>query len=187
MKKNLRKNFISLRKNISASQKEKFDLQICANFLSIEEIHHSDTIFAYYSLQEEAGTKKIISHLLASGKKIALPRVIPKTNQLIWHYVADTYNDIQSGSYGILEPLEHLPVVNAVEKGIVLVPGVSFDRYGSRLGFGAGYYDRFLSENTGLIKVGLCYSIQLFQTKLPAEKHDARMDIIVTEEEIIYI
>lgn len=187
MKSKLRTNFLEKRNNVSPDMKKKYDEVIFSNFFTLDIVKHAETFFGYNALNTEAGTYLIMKRLLEMGKKLALPRVILSKKTLIWHYVLDLEKDVVPGAYGILEPGENLPEAHALKEGIVLVPGVAFDRYGNRIGFGAGYYDKFLSENEELIKIGLCYSVQISEEEIPVEDHDVSMNIIVAEDEIIYI
>ena len=112
-------------------------------------------------------------------KKIILPRVAG--SGLCLHHV-ESPSELVGGSFGILEPSPDSPVVES-KADLILVPGLAFDRSGTRLGRGGGYYDRLLSEFEGL-RVGVCFEELVFE-QIPAESHDARMDFLIMPSGII--
>ena len=134
-------------------------------------------IFIYNSLPSEVDTKGIIEHLLYAGHNVYLPRINGKEMSLI---AIDGDTEYIQNSYGIAEPVGE-PYSGDVD--ICIVPLVAFDRGRVRLGRGGGFYDRFL-HNSKAYKIAIAYSVQEYQA-IPAEPHDIRMDIIVTEREII--
>ena len=98
----------------------------------------------------------------------------------------DSFDDLEKGTRGILEPTKKHDIVDVKKLDIVLVPGITFDRSGHRLGYGLAYYDRFLTQlSPSTIIIALAYSFQLVQT-LPFEDHDQKMNLIITENEMIH-
>ena len=97
----------------------------------------------------------------------------------------NSFDDLSPGAYGILEPSAGEPTMSFEPASLCIVPALSYDEKGNRLGFGKGYYDRFLSGFKG-IKTGICYELSLCET-LPADDHDIRVDNIVTEDRIIFL
>ena len=135
-------------------------------------------VMFYLSKNREVNTQEMISAALAQGKVIAVPVVDRKTN-MITPCKIGLGTRFTVGQYGILEPVKKCRI--APEKiGLVVVPGVAFDKKGSRLGRGKGYYDRLL-KNTRSFKLGLAYSWQIVD-KLPEEKEDVLMDMVLTEK-----
>ena len=120
---------------------------------------------------------------LRLGKRIAFPLCHPKTHKMTFHAV-DTLGELTVGAYGIPEPDHHLPTVTANARTLCIVPALSFDRFGYRLVYGGGYYDRFLSEFAG-ISVGLVYEA-LCVEELPRDRYDERVDLIITEKGVNY-
>lgn len=166
-----RKNFD---KKSSASEK------ICSLFLSCPEYLEAETLCVYMSSFGEADTSFIISHSLEDGKKVCVP--VSRADGTL---KLSLYNGkFKKGLYGIYEPADPVFVDFSFPQ-LILIPGLAFDKRGNRLGFGKGYYDRFLSEASG-IKVGLCYAFQLAD-KIPSEPHDIKMDMIITENGITNI
>jgi 5-formyltetrahydrofolate cyclo-ligase len=97
----------------------------------------------------------------------------------------DSFEDLEPGTMGILEPIKKRSIIDAHKLDIILVPGVAFDRKGNRVGYGLAYYDRFLKKfSPSTVKIALAYDFQVV-SDIPCEKHDQVVDIIITEREII--
>lgn len=171
MKQELRKKYLSIRKNICSTISSSI---ITKKVLSHPKIITSSTILIYMSYNNEVDTKEIINALLPS-KKIALPKVI---NKEIKFYYINSLLELSPGYYGILEPITTNPV-NNYDNTICITPGVCFSRDGYRLGYGGGYYDRFLSKHK-VYTIGLCYKECLVDA-LPHESHDKQIDEIITD------
>jgi 5-formyltetrahydrofolate cyclo-ligase len=135
------------------------------------------TVVALYSpVRNEVFTEEIFAEARRSGKTVTYPRV--RGNLLEFVEVRER-QELEPGAYGILEP-GGVQVVPLSSLELIVVPGVAFDLIGHRLGYGKGYYDRFLHQRRGQL-VGLCFDFQLVE-RLPAEAHDVRMNMVVTEE-----
>lgn len=175
----LRDKFKKIRLSMSTCQKQEIDSQIADKFLSLKEYKNCDTVFAYISTDIEVDTHKIILTALSQGKKVAVPKCDIKTCTMMF-YLINSFDDVSKGAYGILEP--DINVCKKAQKNknsLCIVPGLSFDESGFRLGFGKGYYDRFLSNFLGT-SVGLCYDECISHT-LPHDFYDKQTDIVVTQ------
>ncbi len=131
-------------------------------------------ICVYMSSFGEVETGEILSHALSLGKGVC----VPVSGEDLSLRLSKTDGVFTPGLYGIREP-QHPDFVDFSFPDLILVPGLAFSEKGDRLGFGKGYYDRFLSEAKGL-KVGLCYDFQ-FLPALPSEPHDVKLDAVITE------
>lgn len=137
-------------------------------------------LYCYVSSPElEVDTISLLKYALEKGWQVAVPRCIKGITDLE-HCRLDDLSQLEKGTFGIMEPSRDCIVVNPPHKGICIVPGLAFGSDGKRLGYGKGYYDRFLSGFSGK-KIGLCYDSCFFPEGIPAEEHDAAMDIIITE------
>ena len=137
-------------------------------------------ILTYVSTDIEVDTKSIIKNALESGKRTAVPRCIPGTREIEFYIVTSFENDLSEGSFKILEPnIKKCEKLNDFENGLCIIPALSFDMNGYRLGYGKGYYDRFLSKFKGL-KIGLCYGGCVCE-ELPHGHFDERVDLLITE------
>lgn len=180
-KKQLRKAFKQQRKDISSDLKLKLDKRIAYRFLESKLYKNCDELLIYVSFDIEVCTHKIIETALKE-KKVYCPRCVPGTN-IIEFFSIKSKNDLVSGSYGILEPKHDISPQNLFsDKSVCVVPGLSFDSRGYRLGFGKGYYDRFLSDFNGA-KVGVCYESFLCE-HLPSDDYDISVGYLITEKDV---
>jgi len=137
----------------------------------------SRVLMLYMPLGNEADTSLIFQRALADGKKIVLPVTDIQNNDIIPYYV-DSKTKLESGAFSISEPVgARMALVSDIDT--IVVPGIAFSYFGERVGFGKGFYDRFLAC-TDAIKVGFCYDFQLCNS-IGADKHDIAMDYIVSE------
>lgn len=179
-KRALRAQFKRLRAECPAQLKREMDKKLFERFVSLEEYAACDTLFAYISGEIECDTSAIILRALADGKRIAVPRCAERTNEISFYFI-NSYDDLEKGKYGILEPkTEVCERAEDFSRGLCLVPGLSFDLQGYRLGFGKGYYDRFLSRFGG-VTAGICYA-KCTLTELPRGAFDRAVDILITEK-----
>ena len=160
------------------------DRALFARFLALPQVERARTIFAFWGIPpREPETRLLVEALCRQGKRVALPRMLRAGEMEPRLY--DPGRALAPASFGLLEPGEDCPLVEREEIGLVLVPGLCYDRSGFRLGFGGGFYDRWLAGYTGL-RVGLCRQAVL-QERLPAEHHDIPVDLVVTEGECLSV
>ena len=147
--------------------------------LKSNEFRSAKIIGAYYAFGSEVKTDLVIEKTMASRKKIALPKV---EGEYLSFYELSSVKNLVKGRFGILEPLPYRPV-DGVD--LLIVPGIAFDSKGHRLGYGKGYYDKFLAGKN-LFSLGLAYSFQLVES-LASGEYDKRMNAVATEDGIRYI
>lgn len=182
-KQELRNKIKALRKNLTKQEiTEKSDV-ICNKLFELKKINHSKTVMVYIHAFNEVRTDKIIKKLLADGKKVCAP-VTDENTKTITAYYFENSDDFVKGAYGILEPPK-ICVADISQIDIAIIPGIAFDKYGSRLGFGEGYYDRFLSKFKGT-KIGIGYKFQC-EHNIECDEYDIPMNYIINEEEIYVI
>lgn len=174
----LRKHLSEMRKGLSLEYRRKMDFEIESRLICSEEYSKADVIFTYISVNDEPDTRGIIHAAFVNGKAVAVPLCIEGNNMDF--YLIKSTDDLVKGKYGLLEPDKtKCEKVEPTEKSLCIVPGLSFDAKGYRLGKGGGYYDRFLKDFKGT-SAGLCYH-SFFKLQLSAESFDIPVDIIVTE------
>lgn len=174
----LRQYYKALRRRMSAAEKLKYDEQIAQAFLNSELYKNCDELLVYVSLDIEVGTLDIISQALRE-KTVLCPRCISGQN-IMEFYNIKNMDELCPGSYGILEPKTDGKAEKSFsDNSLCIVPGLSYDRNGYRLGFGKGFYDRFLSAFNGK-SVGLCYDSCLCQS-LPCDDFDKCVDYLITQ------
>lgn len=179
-KSTLRKKYIALRGSLDAEYRADCDLKISLTFLSGDEYFRASELYIYVSAKSEVDTFKIISRAFADGKKVAVPHC---ANGMMSFYYINSTDDLVCSQFGI-------PTVD-VKKAIkaepcndtlCVVPALSFDSEGNRLGYGGGYYDRFLSVNK-VKTVGLCREISISDS-LPTDKYDVKIDCVITDKSV---
>lgn len=176
----LRSVYRRLRSQCPAEVKKELDIRLSQQFLSLDEYKSCKTLFAFVSTPIEVDTSVIISTALKDGKQVAVPKCRDKSGLMDFFYITST-DCLKKGAFSIMEPDEALcERVTDLSDGLCLVPGLCFDRQGYRIGFGKGYYDRFLEEFGGTT-VGICYS-RCVEKELPRGIFDRNTDILVTEK-----
>lgn len=180
-KQNIRNEVKEQRRNIPAEEKYALDAGVLANVSKMREYKRCNTIYIYVSTQIEVDTRNIIEMAWKDGKRVAVPRCIPETRQMTFHYIT-SFDDLAPGTFSVLEPDKNAPIAEDYDKSIMLVPALIIDKYGYRLGYGKGYYDRYISKYTGLT-VGLCY-INNIRNKIYHGRFDKKLDYIITEKYI---
>lgn len=182
VKQNLRARYRQFRERMEPAQKLALDSGIQSRLLALPEYANSDTLFTYVSKSIEVDTTALIGAALANRKKVAVPRCVPDTYDMEFYYIR-SMEELEKGLFGVLEPVpgRSRPVLPGTD-GLCIVPGLSFDAQGYRLGYGKGYYDRFLAGFRG-ITIGICYS-GCVQWNLPHGYYDRPVDVLITEKYI---
>jgi 5-formyltetrahydrofolate cyclo-ligase len=175
-KQELRSAYQIKRKYLNCYQREAFDDAIFETFF--EGLGTFESFFIYHSFGSEAGTLRIIDELLSRQKKVFLPRVEGKTMVAVPY---DSLQKLQKGAFGTLEPTGD---AYDGEIEVAVVPLLAFNERGFRLGYGGGYYDKFLHGRT-IKKVGLAYSMQR-SSEFLEEQWDEPLDMLVCEKGIYY-
>ncbi len=179
----IRKTVLRQRRALSALEKSQAESVMLESLLNWEVFKNAGVIHIFISKPDEPDTRPIIEHCWSSGKKIAVPVVLPNTFDL-FHSEIKSFDDLVPGMHGTHEPSpERQTKINLDSFDLVIVPGVAFDRKGGRLGHGKGYYDRFL-ELTKAFRLGLTFECQLLEN-IPTELHDVLMNAILSESGIV--
>lgn len=178
-KKSLRAEYKNIRSSVNGRDAKNHN--IAETVIKSSQYKNADKIYAYWSVGSEVETNSIISKALADGKKVALPKCSDKEGNMQFYYIT-SISDLIDGMYDIKEPPTDNLADNFTTDSLCLVPALSFDKDGYRLGYGKGYYDRFLSAFTG-VTMGLCYEECLRET-LPKDCYDKKVNYIVTNEKI---
>lgn len=181
MKKEIRKNMIKLRDSFDCDELNKLSRQIVKNVINWTKYKVSNTIMLYSSIKSEVRINDLIKKGIEDKKIVMLPKTI-KDDKELFPCIIEDINELEVGNYGILEPKGN-KVLDKDSIDIILVPGVAYDYNGFRIGYGAGYYDRFLKDYKG-IKAGVCYSFQVIDDVFH-DSYDINMDYLITEKGII--
>jgi 5-formyltetrahydrofolate cyclo-ligase len=155
---------------------------ICRHLLTL--IRDSETVMAYTSKAMEVNTMPIITSLLARKNPVIVPIIVKEDVSLRLSYLRDVAALVPS-TFGVPEPIGSEIPAQGGDVDTILLPMLGFDRTGGRIGYGAGYYDRFLEKYPGLRKIGIAFACQEIDS-LPLDETDVRMDHIITDEGIVY-
>lgn len=179
IKAELRQKYRSLRQAMPQEIKEQKDAAIAAQVRRLWQYQRNNVLLIYVSTSIEVDTLRIMRQAWEDGKRVAVPRCVPDTRNMEFYYINST-DELSPGMFGVLEP-EINPERLYVESdgGLCIVPAFSYDWRGYRLGYGKGYYDRFLSRFEGNM-VGICYS-ECVQRSLPHGRFDRPVELLVTE------
>ena len=181
-KKELRKQVRAELKKLTAEELVQSDKALFERFLALPQVQKAKTIFGFWGIKgKEPETPLLIKELIAQGKTICLPRMLPGHLMELPMYEPD--RPMIDAGFGIWEPNQDAPLIPKDQVDLVLVPAVAYDKQGYRLGFGGGYYDRWLENYKG-DTVGLCRDAVL-QDKVPTEPHDSKVDVLLTESRCI--
>lgn len=186
--KKLKKEKLHLRDTLSGEQQEQYSSCITEQLLQLDMFQEAETIFVYVDFRSEVKTRSLIMQMQSLGKKVVVPVTLLQERDLLPVRITSLEGDLAPGYASILEPVEAIRNTNCVSPefiDIIVLPGSVFDEHGGRMGYGGGFYDRFVSQKAPqALRVGLCYELQIVP-EAPLQDHDERMDVIVTEKRII--
>jgi len=183
-KSQLRKRILNVRNNMSEEDVKKNSNAIMDKITSLDIYKQSKVVFIYMDFKNEVMTSNLIKRMLSERKRVVIPYTDNINSVLIPSEITKE-SDLKLNSFGYYEPKSILSV-NIEEIDLVIVPGVVFDKNLNRIGFGKGYYDKILNLlKPSAKKVALAHDFQVLKN-IPAEEHDVKMDIIITENTIYY-
>ena len=185
----IRKRLIELRENLPEEDVINNSAIIADSFLNLTHFNNSKVVMGYMSFRNEVMTDSLIVEILKRDKRVAIPRIEILDNgfkDIVAYEVKDIYSQVERGTFGVREPIKNVAVeLNPEDIDLIIIPGVGFDTRGFRIGFGAGYYDRFLKKvRPDCLKVGFAFEMQILE-KIPEESHDIPVDMVITEKRII--
>lgn len=178
----LRLRFLAQRAGLGADERSSIDAKIARQVLNHEIYRAAHTIFIYVATEQEIATQPIIRHALSCGKTVCVP-LCGARGEMTARMIT-SLDGLQRGTYGILEPPVSAAEVPPDKLGLVIAPALACDRQGYRLGYGGGYYDRFLSRTTA-VSAALCAGERLLE-HLPHDRFDQRCQWIVTERQVLH-
>lgn len=155
--------------------------KICDAFLALPEYKEADCVFAYMDCKNEVETKKVIEQCWKDKKTVAVPKVF---GEIMRYYAITSYEDLEEGYFGIREPKSEELEEVIQENGLMILPGVAFDEARHRVGYGGGFYDRYLEQHPDMKKIAFAFEFQVFP-KVPFETFDRQPEKIITEKRII--
>ncbi|MGD9568198.1 MAG: 5-formyltetrahydrofolate cyclo-ligase [Sedimentibacter sp.] len=181
----LRKRILNIRNNMPKDEAEKKSNIIINKLTTLNEYEDSKLVFVYMSFGNEVDTFELIKRMLKENKRVVIPYTDTKNTVIIPSELKSLEDDLILSKFGYYEPIyEKIKKVEPEEFDLIVTPGVVFDKNLNRVGFGKGYYDRILLRKRKDAKaVAVAYEFQVLED-VPAEAHDIKMDMIITEENI---
>ena len=176
----IRKQMKQLRADMTRTERFEKSMQIFEQLITVPEFKRADRIYTYVSMDNEIDTIMLIDYSLSLEKRVFVPRVSGKDMEF---YEISDISELNPGYRGIYEPDINGKEPDYSRTGFMCMPGLAFDRSYNRIGYGGGFYDRYLSVENKLYKAALAYEAQLLES-IPAQDGDVRPDMIVTEENI---
>lgn len=183
-KQRLREERLAAREALSEQERSVLDDRITQKLLATSEYVEATTVLTYVSVSSEVSTRMFIESTLRDGKTVAVPRCLP--GHCLEFVAIASLEQLVAAPFNLLEPAKELPAVTEDQKNnsICIVPALLIDTKGYRLGYGAGFYDRFLSTYPGK-KICLAYQQNLSRTTLPHTAFDVAVDVVITESEVL--
>lgn len=183
-KQRLREERLAAREALSEQERSVLDDRITQKLLATSEYAEATTVLTYVSVSSEVSTRMFIERALRDGKTVAVPRCLP--GHCLEFVAIVSLEQLVAAPFNLLEPAKELPAVTEDQKNnsICIVPALLVDTKGYRLGYGAGFYDRFLSTYPGK-KICLAYQQSLSRTTLPHTAFDVAVDVVITESDVL--
>ena len=176
----IRKQMKQLRADMTRTERFEKSMQIFEQLITVPEFKRADRIYTYVSMDNEIDTIMLIDYSLSLEKRVFVPRVSGRDMEF---YEISDISELSPGYMGIYEPDINGREPDYSRTGFMCMPGLAFDKSHNRIGYGGGFYDRYLSVENKLYKAALVYEAQLLES-IPAQDGDVRPDMIVTEENI---
>ena len=178
-----RAQFREKRMALTAEEKSQRDSAVCRYAVNLAAFRYANCVLMYAPTRYEIDVMPIAEEALRRGKKVYFPRCCKEKKTMTYHMVS-SFDELTKDAYGILAPPESAPAYSVSDKSTVLclIPGLIYDRYGYRVGYGGGYYDRFLTEFEGC-KMGVIYSDFIIE-RVPKGHFDHKVDIMLTEKNV---
>ncbi|MEG1761838.1 MAG: 5-formyltetrahydrofolate cyclo-ligase [Hydrogenoanaerobacterium sp.] len=178
----LRNKYKSLRRQMPAEVKAQHDESIRRRLQNLYQYKTAKVLLTFVSTDIEVDTRNIIKDALFNGKQVAVPRCVDGTHEMDF-YLITSFDDLEPRTFGVLEPnADKCKKLTSFEGSVCIVPGLAFDLAGYRLGYGKGYYDRFLSAYA-MPKIGVVYTSCVTHSLLHG-RYDVPVELIITEKYI---
>lgn len=182
LKQHLREKYRTIRKEMPPDVRLDHDTRIAERVFGLWQYRRAQQVLVYVSTPIEVDTRRIIRRALEDGKRVAVPRCVPDTRDMEFYYI-DSLDELSAGSFGVDEPQPNPErLATDLSDGLCIIPAFCYDFGGYRLGYGKGYYDRFLPKFGGSL-IGICYAACI-RRYLPHGRFDRCVELIVTEDYI---
>lgn len=180
-KKQIRTRALEERRALTSEARDRYSRTICRLVVEHPLFQSAREIYCYASFREEVKTESLIEEAWKAGKRVAVPRV-EEEGKMDFYYI-DSLEELSCGYQGIPEPAKDVSKAALPEAAgtLIILPGAAFDKSGNRIGYGKGFYDRYLNAHPCCRRMGLAYQIQCVES-IPAKPHDACVEAVITEK-----
>ncbi len=187
MKSQVRNDILTKRNALSPEAVSDAELKILDRLRHWPIYIEAENVMTYVDFKNEIRTRCIMEDLLSNGKKLIVPLTKKNSTDIIPVQIS-SFKELKAGQFGLTEPSKESREFNSELLDLILIPGIAFDVYGNRIGFGKGYYDHFLSQIDKKVPfASLAYDFQVLNYVIPHDKHDVPMDFIITPSKTIEI
>ena len=173
-KKELRRTIREQKRAMTEAEICSRSAQLCKKFLASQAYQNAKSIYGYLPYNQEVRTVPMLEQALRDGKRVAVPKVYGEEMKFLW---LSDLTLVEKGYAGIPEPIADAPIADD-ETALVLMPGLAFDPQGHRIGYGGGFYDKFLAQEPNHPTLALCYEFQMLP-RLETEEHDIPVDYVI--------
>ena len=184
----LRRDILLKRDALSSSVQKKNSLLVTERVKRLAEFQTAETIFIYVDFRSELATGELMKHILESSRTLVVPVTLVQEKDLLAVAITDPDRQLEPGYCAIPEPVPEIRTTCTVapeEIDIIFLPGSVFDERGGRMGYGGGFYDRFVSKRAPqALRVGLAHELQLVK-EAPLQEHDELLDFVITEKRMV--
>lgn len=190
IRESIRSDTLKLRERLSLPERTERSKKITSHIVEwIQNKETSDeisfhTIMVYLSMNSEVVTEELIDYLFKHGKQVIAPEVDKESTQLIPKLIQNLETDLEKHNYGMLQPKKACPIIPHDQIALIIVPGIAFDLKGYRLGYGKGFYDRFLPTCHNAITIGIAFQVQIVEDTFP-QPWDVPVQHIFTENGMV--
>lgn len=182
LKNNIRQTLRQRKEAMTPENRLEKSKKVCSHILTL--IQDGETVMVYTSKEKEVNTNPLISKLFENGNPVIVPIIVKDDISLRLSYLRD-FSVLVPSTFGVPEPIGNEILATGENVDTIILPMLGFDRTGGRMGYGAGYYDRFLAKNQNVRKIGIAFACQEYDN-LPVDENDIPMDYIITEDGIVY-
>lgn len=176
----IRQEIKSAKKLLTKEEVSQKSRQIIDRLIDTTEYKEAARIYTYVNYNTEVDTILLIQKAFDDGKIVLVPKVY---EDVMKFHVLTSLEELEKGAYGILEP-KSFTKTDEIHSGLMIMPGLCFDRECHRIGYGGGFYDKYLEQHQDFYKISLCYDFQIYD-KIPSDEYDIKVDKVISENRVI--
>lgn len=185
IKDHIREEYLNIRNSLDPAYREEASARICSEIIKSSEYKNADTVLLYSAIKSEVSLDLLFKKALEDKKTAAFPKCYPERELRFFEVKSE--EDFCNGKYSIREPSETCREISDFGKALCIIPALAAGLDGTRVGYGGGYYDRFLVAHKSIIRMCVCFDKQVSQRKLPSGMYDEKFSRLVTERRKVFL